>query len=104
MLICVIIYCIPLLVLNLVGTVCKNSTKACTNQDVIYYWSTYNVIGENPGSLPHHIIWLVLSLTMCGFTLYLRKYSLQAYRIINNRNTTDTDFSIILRRLPSNTT
>jgi hypothetical protein len=40
---------------------------------------------------------------MCVFALYLRKYTLQTYRTINNRNTTDSDFCLILRRLPLNT-
>lgn len=56
-----------------------------------------------PGSLPHHILWFVFSISMCLFSLYLRRYSTQAYRHINNRNITDSDFTIILRRLPSNT-
>lgn len=104
MLFCIIVYFVPLLVLNLLGIVCKTYEKACTNRDIIYQWSTYNVLGENPGSLPNHIIWLVLSLTICFFNLYLRKYSLQTFRIINNRNVTDSDFSIILKRLPKETT
>lgn len=100
---CSVAYCVPMLILNLLGVVCRESTNACTAQDIIYFWSTYNVLGESPGSLPHHIIWFVFSLSMCAFALYLRKYTLQTYRTINNRNTTDSDFCLILRRLPLNT-
>lgn len=103
MLICVILYCVPMFVLNLVGIVCKESNKNCKSQDVIYYWSVYNVLGDNPGSLPHHIIWFIFVITMCVFTLFLRKYSMQLYKYINNRNETDSDFCLILRRLPKNT-
>lgn len=104
MLFCTILYCVPMLVLNLVGVVCQSSSTACNGQDVIYYWSTYNVLGQNPGSLPHHIIWFVFSITMCIFNLYLRKYAFRTYRYVNCRNTTDADFAIILRRLPEDTT
>lgn len=101
---CVVAYSVPMLILNLLGYVCRDSTTACNSQDIIYFWSTYNVLGQTPGSLPHHIIWLVFSITMCLFALYLRKYSMQTYRTINNRNTTDSDFALLLHRLPPQTT
>lgn len=103
MLACAFAYCIPMFVLNLTGHICRDSETACNGQDIIYFWSTYNVLGSMPGSLPHHILWFVFSISMCLFCLYLRKYSTQAYRHINYRNITDSDFTIILRRLPNNT-
>lgn len=104
MAVCLLLFCVPLFVVNLLGTVCRNSATGCTSQDVIYYWSTYNVIGQSPGSLPHHIVWLVFAISMCGFTLYLRYYSMHAFRTINSKNTTDAEFALCLRRLPKGTT
>lgn len=101
---CVLLFCVPLFVLNLVGVVCRQSATACNTQDVIYFWSTYNVIGGTPGSLPHHILWFVFSLCMCVFTVYLRYYSMHTYRTINSKNVTDSDFALCLRRLPEGTT
>lgn len=104
MLACTLLFCLPLFVYNLVGRVCSSGDKACNSQDAIYFWSVYNVLGQDPGSLPHHIVWLVFSITVSVFCLYLRKYSMETYRIINNRNITDDDFAVMLRRLPKDTT
>lgn len=104
MLVSTILICLPLFIVNLTGHVCRDEEEACHQQDVIYYWSTYNVLGERPGSLPHHILWFIFSLATCVFLLYLRRYSVRTYRHINNRNITDSDFTVILRRLPEDTT
>jgi hypothetical protein len=103
MLLCTVVFCLPMFVLNLVGNVCAEKIENCSAASIIYYWSVYNVIGNNPGSLPHHILWLLFSVVMIAFTLYLRKYSMQLYKVINNRNETDSDFCLILRRLPDGT-
>lgn len=104
MTVCILAYAVPMLILNLSGVICRDSSTACNAQDVIYFWSTYNVLGATPGSLPHHILWFVFSLTIIVFLLYLRKYSLKTFRIVNGKNITDSDFALILRRLPEGTT
>ena len=104
MAVALLLFCVPTFVLNLLGNVCRDSATACTTQDIIYFWSTYNVLGQSPGSLPHHILWLVFAISMCAFTVYLRHYSMHAYRTINSKNTTDADFALCLRRLPKATT
>jgi hypothetical protein len=78
--ICVIAFCLPLFILNLIGVICRNYQNACVSQDVIYYWSTYNVLGGNPGSLPHHILWLIFSIFLIPLSLYLRRYSMVTYK------------------------
>lgn len=100
MIACVVIFAVPMLILNLSGVICKESTTACNAQDIIYFWSTYNVLGATPGSLPHHILWFVFSIAICVFLFFLRRYSLRSYRVLNGKNTTDSDFALILRRLP----
>ena len=89
-----------MIIINLSGSICRNSITACNSQDIIYFWSAYNVLGQNPGSLPNHILWFIFSIFMCLFNLYLRKYTLQNYRRINQRQITDADFTLLLRRLP----
>lgn len=102
--ICVILFSVPLIVLNLVGVVCRDNEKACNAQDIIYFWSTYNVLGMNPGSLPHHIIWFIFSVAMIIFTVVLRKYAMTTYKRLNNQNMTDADFCLLLNHLPDGTT
>jgi hypothetical protein len=104
MIICVLAFSIALLVMNLSGYTCRSSPNACNAQDVIYYWSTYNVLGQIPGSLPHHIIWFIFSITMIVFTLALRRYSMTTYKKLNNLNVTDSDFCLFLNRLPEDVT
>lgn len=104
MAICVILFSIPLIVLNLIGVVCRDNVNACNAQDIIYFWSTYNVLGMNPGSLPHHIIWFIFSVAMIIFTVLLRKYTMNTYKRLNNQNITDADFCLLLNHLPDGTT
>lgn len=104
MLFCSLVFGAPLLALNLTGYTCTDTEGACTDKDVIYYWSIYNVMGAQPGSFSHSIFWLIFSVSMILFCLYVRKYSIETYYQVDGLNLTDSDFSIILRRLPKDTT
>lgn len=102
MLICTLCFALPMFIMNLAGIVCSQE-GGCTSSDVTYNWSLYNVLGLTPGSLPHTVLWFVFCIFMILFSIYLRKYVLQTYRKINDRNTTDSDYCLFLRRLPPST-
>jgi hypothetical protein len=98
MFICTIVFAIPLTVLNASGDACQKNNYCLTN-NWVYRWSVYNVIGVN-SLLPEAWIWLAFCIAIIIFTIYLRIYTLSTYRRIVNRNTTDSNYSLILRRLP----
>lgn len=96
--ICTVIFAVPLLILNATGDACQKENY-CIKHNWVYRWSVYNVVGVN-SLLPEAWIWLGFTISIILFTIYLRYYTLGTYRRINNRNTTDSDYSLMLRRLP----
>ena len=73
-------------------------------RNIIYYQSVYNILGYPEQIVVQLILWCFISVFILVFNLYLRYYSLRMYEKINNKNITDADYSIILRRLPDDTT
>ena len=41
---------------------------------------------------------------MIPFNVYLRKYVMISYNKINDKNSTDSDYTLLLRKLPDNVT
>lgn len=86
-------------ILNLKGTSCKLGTL-CLANDTIHNWSLYNLLGVHTTTLPHITLWFIFSIFIIAFNFYLRAYVLTTYRRINDDNITDSDYCILLRRLP----
>ena len=86
-------------IINLKGTACRD-LKFCLANDIIHKWSLYNLLSVNTATLPHMALWLAFAIAMIGFNFYLRTYVLKTFRRINDNNITDSDYCILLRRLP----
>jgi uncharacterized membrane protein len=97
-----IIFGIPILSINLSGNICEKYHN-CESNNIFYKWSAYNVLGNNSNMLIYSILWLIFSFIMICFNIYLRKYVMETYNKINDINSTEANYAILIRKLPKNT-
>ena len=88
---------------NINGTFCVDFPDKCQFNHIVYLWSIYNIILDRDALFTQLVLWSIISLVIISFNIYLRIYFIKNYERINNKNITDADFSIIVRRLPRNT-
>ncbi len=76
--VCCLIFGLPMIIMNINGQSCKEEFY-CVENNFIYRWSVYNVVGDKPGPLRHAYLWLGFCILSVLFTVYLRRYTMITY-------------------------
>lgn len=97
-------YALYALVANVTGTYCHEYERICFNQNIVDFWSIINIFDDELKKTIQNWVWCGISAANICFTLYLRVYTQDLYYYIDEKNITESDYSIFLRELPKNTT
>ena len=81
--ICICIYGIPALAMNSTGDACSENESYCVLNNLIDFWSLDNVGDDTNILLVQQILWLVITVLIIPFNLYLRVYTKKLYSEID---------------------